>query len=687
MNRKLGLALSLLLVTTHRALAHEGMWTLDNLPRSQLQQRYQFEPTPEWLDTVRLSATRFNDGGSGAFVSGGGLVLTNHHVALGQLEKLSTEEKDYVKNGFFAATEAEEVPCPDLEINVLEAYQEVTDRVMGAVDPASAPGVQNEQRKAEIARIEKEGTEQSGLRSNVVELYQGGEYWLYQYKKYLDVRLVMAPEAQAANFGGDHDNFTFPRHCLDFAFFRIYEDGKPVTPKKWLKFHPAGVQEGDLVFVVGHPGSTDRQLTHAQLVHQRDFVLPASLDRLKARLEILKMYASRGPENERRAQNRILGLENALKSYKGAFEALSNPRVMERKVADEKALREKIAADPQLVKEFGDAWERIEKLQSELQRRHKELSYRGIASSRLAELAQSIVTYVTELAKPNEKRFEEFRDSNLESLRFELLSPAPIYLDLEEVLLSHALDRSLALLGPEDAHVKAALAGELPQTVARKLVEGTKLTDPAVRKALIEGGEKAVASSQDPLIVWARRLDPTYRELRKWSEDTVESVESLEGHRIAQARFKVLGKTSAPDATFTLRVAYGKVAGYADGSTVVPYKTTYYGIMEKAASFDEKPPFSLSGKMATARAALDLSTPVNFVMTNDVVGGNSGSPVVDREGRYVGLIFDGNIHSLILDYMFDEEKSRSIAVHPRGILEALKKVYGMDALVREVTGG
>jgi hypothetical protein len=677
-----------ILAASPRARGDEGMWTFDNLPLEQLRERYGFTPPPGWIEHVQGACLRFNDGGSGSFVSPTGLVLTNHHVALGQLQKVSAAERDYVRDGFFARTPAEEMPCPDLELNRLVSIENVTARVIDAIDTRAPEKQQNEQRKGAIARIEKESTDRTGLRSDVVELYQGGEYWLYRYQKYTDIRLVMAVEQQTAFYGGDPDNFTYPRYDLDIALFRVYEKGRPVQPEAYLRWSAAGAGDGELVFVAGHPGNTSRSRTVAQLEYLRDYEHPAVLELFRSRLAALRAYAAGGPEPARRAAARIFDIENEIKARIGYLGAFQSPRLMREKAEREGELRAFVARDPALSAECGASWDRIAAAQRERLPRLDQSLYRGQEGpGRFPEIATTIVRYVAELAKPNDKRFEEFRDSNLESLRFDLFSPAPIYPDLEEALLAASLRASLERLGPDDPWVRAALGGRSPAVVARELVAGTQLADPAVRRRMIEGGRAAVAASTDPLIAWARAIDPAYREYRIWYEDNIESVEALEGNRIAKARFALHGKSLYPDATFTLRLSYGKVAGYEQGTTRVPYKTTYYGLFDRAASFDNRWPFDLTPAVARARDAIDLATPLNFVTTNDIIGGNSGSPVLNRAGEFVGVIFDGNLQSLVEDFAYDDEVERAVAVHSSGILEGLRKIYGMDALADELTAG
>ncbi|HAH07459.1 MAG TPA: hypothetical protein DCM05_13220 [Elusimicrobia bacterium] len=673
-----------LLLSPAAAYADEGMWTFDNPPTAQLQERYGFTLTPERLEHLRLASVRLDDGGSGSFVSSEGLVLSNHHVALGQLQKVSTPERDYVRDGFYAKTRQEELSCPDLELNVLVSMEDVTARVLTAANPALPEKEQNERRKAEQARIEKESAEKTGLRSDVVELYHGGEYWLYRCKKYTDVRLVFAPEAQAAYFGGDYDNFTFPRHDLDMALFRAYENGRPARPARWLSWDPAGAKEGDLVFVTGHPGKTERLKTLAQLEFERDHHLPFRIRLLQTRLKALREFSARDPESARRAKNLVYGYENSLKALTGGLEGLRTPGLLAEKAKAEALLRSRMLSRPETAPLAG-AFDKIASAQQELASRAKEHVFRSRSSgSRLFGLAETLVRWGAETAKPNEKRYEEYRDSALESLRFETFSPAPVYFDLEETMLALALRTAQEELGGEHPFTKAALQGRSPEAVAAEAVRGTRLADPAYRKLLAEGGQAAIQASFDPLVALARRVDLSYREGRKWYEDRVQSVLALEGQKLARARFLLEGRSAYPDATFTLRLSYGKVAGYEEGTTRVPPKTTFHGLFDRSAGFSNKPPFDLPPRIAQAKTKLDLSTALDFVSTNDIIGGNSGSPVTGRDGRLVGLVFDGNIQSLVLDYAFSEEQARALAVDSAGMLEALRKVYGMDALADEL---
>jgi len=665
--------------------ADEGMWTFDNPPVKQLQEKFNFTPTQQWLDHLRLSSVRLNDGGSGSFVSPHGLLLTNHHVARGQLQKNSSADHDYIRDGFYATTPEQEMKSQDLEVNVLVSYEDVTDRVNTATKGAKNTEEEFAKRKAVIAEIEKESTEKTGFRSDVVTLYQGGEYWLYRYKKYTDVRLVFAPEQQAAFFGGDPDNFTYPRYNLDMALYRVYENGKPIDSKDYLKWNPQGAGDGDLVFVSGHPGSTQRLSTYASLVFDRDTVTPIIIQVLKRRIATLRDYSARGPEQTRQAASQIFGLENSLKVYVGRLEGLQDKNLMEKKRREEEEFRAKVDANPEWKKEFGNAWDGVAEAIDKAKPRIKEQFFRS-TDSQLAGLAVNLVTYVSEIQKPDGERLEGFHDSQLESLRLRLFSPAPIYPEMEIARMTSALEAGVKELGPDDPWIKAVLDGRTPKDAANQMISGTKIGDAAFRKSLVEGGQTAVEASTDPLIAMARRIDPIRREQIKWFEKNVQSVEQRSGEKLGRARFAVYGKNTYPDATFTLRLSYGQVMGYPMNGTKAPYKTTMYGLYDRAASFNNKVPFDLPKRYVDGKDKLDLAAPFNFVTTNDIIGGNSGSPVVDRQGDIVGLIFDGNIQSLVGDFVYDSYQNRAVAVHTAAMTEALKKLYGAQKLVDELMG-
>jgi len=665
--------------------ADEGMWTFDNPPLKQLKEKYNFTPTQQWLDHLRLSSVRLNDGGSGSFVSPHGLLLTNHHVALGQLQKNSSAEHDYVRDGFYAATPEEEMKSPDLEVNVLVSTENVTDRVNAAVKTAKTTEEEFAKRKAAIADIERESTEKTGFRSDVVTLYAGGEYWLYRYKKYTDVRLVFAVEQQTAFFGGDPDNFTYPRYDLDMALFRVYENGKPIDSKDYLKWNPQGAGDGELVFVSGHPGGTERLVTYSYLENLRDNTLAYIIEFLKARIATLKEYSARGPEQSRQATTLIFGLENSRKVFEGRRDGLQDKNLMEKKRKEDEDFRNRVNANPEWKKEYSGAWTMEDEALAKLRPRIKQQIFRN-TDSQLSMLAAQIVTYVAEIKKPDGERLPGYHDSQLESLKHRLFSPAPIYPELEIARMAGALELDVKELGADDPFLKAVLDGRSPKDAAAYLVNGTKVADPAFRKSLIDGGQAAIDASTDPMIAMARRTDPIRREQIKWNEENVQSVQQRAGELLGKARFAVYGKDTYPDATFTLRLSYGQVLGYPMNGTIAPFKTTFYGLYDRAASFNYKPPFDLPKRYTDGKDKLDLTIPFNFVTTNDIIGGNSGSPVVNRNGDVVGLIFDGNIESLVGDFVYDSHQNRAVAVHTGAMTEAMKKLYGAQKLVDELLG-
>jgi len=684
---KKSIVFAFLLIGT-AAMADEGMWLFNRPPRDLLRQRYNFDPSQPWLDHLQKSSVRFNNGGSGSFVSSDGLILTNHHVGLDCLQKLSSAARDYVATGFHAKTRAEEVKCVDLELNVLMSIEDVTQRVKAAVTPEMSSADAQRARRAVMNTIEKESLDKTGLRSDVVTLYQGGEYHLYRYKKYTDVRLVFAPEVAIAFFGGDPDNFEYPRYDFDICVFRAYENGKAVKADNYLRFNADGPKDSDLVFVSGHPGRTSRLNTVDHLQFFRDYTYPFTLNLLRRREVLLNTYAERSAENDRRAHDEQFSIKNSRKAYIGRIAGLQDPAIMKKKADAEAALRQKVTSDPQLNAQYGDAWQMVHNAFETYRSFMTEFRFLegSVAfNSNLFGIARTLVRLGDESQKPNADRLREYRESNLESLKQQLYSEAPIYDDLETVTLGDSLSHWLESVGADNPLVRQALADRSPNELASDLVRGTKLKDVAERKRLGEGGKSAIDASNDPMIRLARLVDPRSRELRKNYESNVDEPLTQAYAKIANASFKTMSGESYPDATFTLRLSFGTVKGYVENGAQIPWSTTMGGTFEHAAEHKSREPFELPKSWAGKKAAIKSSTPFNFVNTADIIGGNSGSPVVNRAGEFVGIIFDGNLESLPWDYQFDDRVGRAVAVDSAAILEALRKIYAADNVVSELT--
>jgi hypothetical protein len=676
--------------------ADEGMWLFNNPPLKQFKEKYQFEPTPPWLEHLQKSSVRFNSGGSGSFVSANGLVITNHHVGLDTLQKISSEKNNYVRDGFYAKTQAEEPRATDLELNVLNSIEDVTGRVITAVRPGLNAEQSAAARQKAIAEIEKESKEKTGLRSDVVTLYQGGAYHLYRFKRYDDVRIVFAPEQQIAFYGGDPDNFEYPRFDLDICIFRAYENGQPAKIEHFLKWNAEGPKEGDLTFVSGHPGKTDRQLTTDELAQMRDHEVPFLLNMFNRREVFFAAFAARSFENARRVREDLFGIQNNRKRYDGYLAALLDPEIDRSLKAREQKLRDAMTRDAKW-KGTLVAFDRIKKAQEEAAKILPVYNYyetfRGRATasyraprgfySTLFKYARRILRAGDERPKPNGERFPEFRDSNRESFELDLFSTEPVHEDVEQVMLTDSLTDLASRFGYGDPLVQKVLAGKSPAARALEVVTTTKLKDPAVRKQLYEGGAAATEAAHDPMIELARMIDAPARAARKVFEAQEETKQQAYGE-IAKARFAIEGTSNYPDATFTLRLSYGPVVGYEQDGNQIPALTNFAGLYQRSAEHNNEPPFDLPQRWIDKKSALNLETKYNFVSDADIIGGNSGSPVVNKANEFVGIIFDGNIQSLVLDCIYSNKQARAVSVDSAAITEALRKVYDAGALADEL---
>jgi V8-like Glu-specific endopeptidase len=670
-------------------MADEGMWTLNNFPSADVAKKYGVQIDQQWLDRLQKAVVRLETGCTGSFVSSDGLILTNHHCAASCLAENSTAQRDLLKNGYTAPARANEVRCQGEQASVLMEMQDVTSdvtRALSGVAPADAARTRNQTLTGLEEKCEADAKQSpTPLKCETVTLYQGGQYWLYKYKRYDDVRLVFAPEDAIAAFGGDPDNFQFPRWCLDMSLLRAYENGKPAATPGHLAFNWAGAKEGEPVFVAGHPGTTQRLMTAAQLRTQRDRFLPFWLLRFSELRGRLIQYSKTSPEAARTAKDYLDSIENSIKVRRMQLHSLLNDPVIEQHAQEEQKLRQAVASDAELKNRAGSAWDDIERAES----RYRDIlqPYTWIEggagfNTDLFVYARQLVRAAEEREKPNPERLREYTDAQLPQVRQSLAAHTPVYPAFEQARLSFSLERMREYLGPDNPIVKQALGTATPDQRARALVTGSTLADPKVRIALFDGGQKAIAASRDPMIALARSIDEEARRLRKIYENEVVVPEQRAQQAIADVRFKVYGTSIYPDATFTLRVSYGAVKGWTepDGSRVEPF-TRLSRLYERATGAW---PFALPQRWVAAKPRLDMNTPVNFTTTNDIVGGNSGSPIVNAKGEVVGLVFDGNIHSISGSYWFDEEKNRTVAVHPAYIETALEQVYRAPAIAEEL---
>ncbi len=664
-------------------LADEGMWTLNNFPKKLFEKKYHTAPTDEWLKHVQLSSARLAGGCSGSFVSSTGLVMTNHHCAASCIEQLSNSKKDFIASGFYAKKAEDEVKCPEIEVNKLMNISDVTAQIQAATKNLSGKDF-NDKLKAETAKIEKAcsaGSER--VRCDVVTLYHGGAYNLYQYERYQDVRLVFAPEFAAAFFGGDPDNFMFPRYDLDISFLRVYDQGHPLQTKDFFKWSKDGAKDSDLTFVTGHPGSTSRLLTISDLELLRDLKLPKNLMYLSELRGLLTEFQKRGPEQKRFSNGRLFGVENSLKGMKGRFLTLTDKKFFAERVNKEQELIKKISANPKLKKEFSSAWKENKEANEKLKNIYYELDFieNNSYGSKLFQIARNLVRASEELQKPNEKRFHEFTDSALPQMKQYLFTTAPIYDEFEIAMMTFSLTKVREYLTADHPFVKKLLGKKSPAELAEYLIHNTKLKDIKLREQLLKDGKASIDSSTDVLIEFAKLIDPEARRVRKIYEDEIESILKKNAEKIAQAQFAVYGSQTYPDATFTLRISYGQVKGYQENGHTVNPVTTFEGAYDRHTGKD---PFELPETWMKAKERVNLKTPLDFCSTNDIIGGNSGSPVINKDAEVVGIIFDGNIQSLGGDFGFDESVNRAVAVDSPGIIEALDKIYDAGRITSEL---
>jgi len=667
------------------SFAAEGMWTLDNLPREQMQARYGFNPTPQWVEKVMRASARLAGGCSGSFISPDGLVMTNHHCAMGCLQQLSTPDNDRVSKGFLARERAAELRCPTMEINRLESITDVTDKMQAATAGKQGAAFQaaDDAMRAQLTR-ECRGADAETSRCDMVTLYRGGRYQLYKYHRYGDVRLAWAPEESIAAFGGDPDNFNFPRYNLDATFVRIYENGKPAKVAEYFRFKAAGAELGELTLVTGHPGQTQRLLTVAQLEAARDNMALVAMPGISEFRGVLLQYARQGPEPKRLAMGALEGLENALKVTQGQLEALMEPTLLANKRKAEAELRAFVRARPELQARVGDPWADIERALQARRNLGTEMSMledgRAIGTQYF-QYARTLVRGAAERSKPNGERLREFTDNALLPTEQRLRSPAPIYPEFEKVRLVWSLNRMRSVLGPDAPLVKQVLGKQSPEQVAAALIDGTQLGKAEERMRLWNGGQSAIEASSDPFIRLALALDPQARALRKRMEAEVQAVEREAAQRVAVASFAQTGPNTYPDATFSLRLSYGEVRGWEEKGKAVPAFTDFAGLYDRVTGEE---PFALPESWKAAQSKLKPTQRFNFVSTNDIIGGNSGSPVINRNAEIVGLAFDGNSASHGGAYYFDERVNRTVSVHAGAILESLRVVYQAEALLNEL---
>lgn len=665
------------------------MWTFENPPLAYWDSMYGFRPDQAWLDRVRLASVRYGEICSASFVSAAGLVMTNWHCARDCAEAVSSDTQDLVAEGFYASSREEEIACPDLHLDQLVEIVDVSKRVKGAAPADAADSVIVAAQAAERERLETACEADSGLTCQAVSLYHGGQYKLYKYRRYSPVKLVFLPELDAGFFGGDPDNFTYPRYALDVAFVRAHEGdtGGPATTPHHFQWNPEGAEEGELVFITGNPGSTSRLATLSQLLYEQRYRHPFIVTLLEGQRELLRSIAARGPEAERAVRDDLFSIENSLKAFTGQLAGLRDTLLIGRKIRWEQELRERVSADPAL-RHLSDMWDRMAAIQSGKLTTSPRLNVNNadFLGGPYEEIATTLTRFVQEARKSESERDEAFRGEALERTEARLRGPVQADPEVASRLLELRLEVARRFLPPGDPFVQLAFrSGEAAADAAQRLIRETSVMDPAFRAPIIEGGPEALVGADDPLLELAAQMVEALPDLqRRWEELT--AAESVQEERLADALFAVFGTDLPPDATFTLRISDGVVRRYPYNGTFAPPHTSYAGLFARASEFANEPPWTLPVSFATHADEIRMSTPLNFVTTNDITGGNSGSPMIDREGRIVGLAFDGNIQQLPNEFVFTTEAARAIGVHSAGILEALRAIYSAEPLYRELLG-
>lgn len=688
MRRLLALVLAILL-SSRLAMADEGMWLYNAVPVNKLKAKYNFAPDRKWLDHVRLASGAF--GRSASIVSADGLVFTNHHVAANCIHNISTAAHDYMKEGFYAGLREKEPKCPGLEMNTLLDIRDITTEVQGAVKPSMSDTEAGTAQRTVMSKLEGEcSAPADNIHCETVTLYAGGLYHLYKHKRYSDIRLVMAPEYDIAFFGGDADNFTFPRYDLDIAFLRIYENNKPIHVEH-MNWSTEGVKEGDLVFVSGNPATTGRLLTMAQLEYLRDVAYPARIVALKHSIDSLTAFSAKGPENARVAERLLWSARNSYKGVNGYLLALHDNGIMAAKAAVERELRYAVATNPKTASEFGVAWDGIAQAMQWQRENFRRITYKGDKAipGTLADIARTLVRVSQERPKAIDQRMRGYQDQDLPAIEQSLFANIPFSRELEIMQVTEGLRALVANLPADDTFLKDVLGGKSPQDRARELVTGSHLSEIAFRRELYNGGEAAIEAASDPMIQLIRKIDPEARQIRSEQDDKVDAEVRKNGALIAKARFQLFGAEFPPDATESLRLSYGQVKGYVENGETIPYYTTIGGAFEREKQHNAEAPYTLPPSWhrafeAKGAAKLDLTTPFDTVSTADIIGGNSGSPVVDTKGDVVGIIFDGNIHMLPWNFHYEDRRGRSVFVDVRAVLEILRKIYNAGPLVDEL---